>query len=289
LVHKVGCENIDALLVTNPTNVSYLSGFSGEDSYLLVGGSTTVLISDRRFTTQIQEECPTLDVHIRTTGQPMIEAVSKVLKRTKSHRVGFESHSTTFDEWRALEKNAPNAEFKPVSAAVEQLRLVKDAAEVDEIREAIRQAERGFALLRAMLTDSITELQAAADLEHAMRRFGARGCSFPPIVAAGDRSALPHARPTSEKIGRSHFVLVDWGATTASGYKSDLTRILVTGKISPKLSKVYRVVLTAQRRGIEAIRPGARCGDVDQAARSVIAKSAYARHFGHGLGHGIGL
>jgi Xaa-Pro aminopeptidase len=172
---------------------------------------------------------------------------------------------------------------------VEELRQVKDADEVAEIRTAIRQAEKGFEVLRAQLTGEMTELQAAQLLEQAMRQFGATVAAFPPIVAVGPRAALPHARPTTGRISGADFVLVDWGATAASGYRSDLTRILVTGKISPKLEKVYGVVLKAQQAGIKAIRPGARCCDVDAAARRVIEEAGFGKQFSHGLGHGIGL
>ena len=122
-----------------------------------------------------------------------------------------------------------------------------------------------------------------------MLRFGAYGASFEPIVAVGARSALPHARPMDQLISAGEFVLIDWGASNRAGYKSDLTRLLVTGKIRPKLKKIYGVVLNAQRRGIEAIRPGVQCCDVDSAARRVIANAGFGKNFGHGLGHGIGL
>ena len=177
----------------------------------------------------------------------------------------------------------------PVADQVEALRVVKDADEIVQIREAIHQAERGYELLRASLRAEMSELQAANELEHAMRSFGARQSSFEIIVAAGPRAALPHARPTSNCVGTSDFVLVDWGATGPGGYRSDLTRILATATISPKLEKLHGVVLKAQRQAIEAIRPGAAAADVDSVARKIIAKSGWGKHFGHGLGHGIGL
>ena len=121
-----------------------------------------------------------------------------------------------------------------------------------------------------------------------MRLFGAAGCSFPTIVAAGPRGALPHARATGSPIGGHAAVLIDWGASGRL-YKSDLTRVLVTGKISPKLQRLYGLVLNAQEQAIAAIRPGALTCDVDQVARQIIAEAGFARAFGHGLGHGIGL
>ena len=158
-----------------------------------------------------------------------------------------------------------------------------------QIREAIHQAERGFALLRASLRGEMSELQAANELEHAMRRFGARQAKF-----RDDCRRRPSCRPSTRPADlRSHrgggLLLVDWGATNGQGYRSDLTRILATATISPKLEKLHGVVLNAQRQAIEAIRPGVRPREVDRIARDVIAKAGWGKNFGHGLGHGIGL
>ena len=289
LIRRLRKTGAEALLVTNETNVTYLTGFSGDSSYLLIGPGQTLLLSDSRYTTQIEEECPGLDVSIRSNRQPMTEAVAKAAKRAKLRQLGFESSSTTFAQWETLKQDVGTATLVPAAGLVEQLREQKDREEIAAIRKAVAEAERGFAVLRQTLLGEMTELQAAHDLEHTMRRFGAERASFPPIIAVGDRAALPHARPTGKRISESPFVLVDWGAEERTGYKSDLTRVLATGKISSKLEKVYRVVLNAQLRGIEAIRPGVPCRDVDAAARKVIEQAGHGRHFGHGLGHGVGL
>jgi Xaa-Pro aminopeptidase len=289
LLRRLKTARLDALLVTSPVNVRYLTGFTGEDSYLLVGRRLAVLVSDSRFGMQISEECPDIDAHIRPRTKTIVDAVASVVGGAKLTRLGFESESTSYGRWEAL-----CAAVKPVSLVaqanlVEGLRIIKEPSEVEEIREAIRQAERGFGLLRAALRLDMKESEAAHELEHAMRGFGARNASFEIIVAAGARAALPHARPGNATLGSSDFVLVDWGATNPGGYRSDLTRLIPTGTISPKLRKLYGVVLTAQRRGIEAVRPGIRAGAVDSAARRVITEAGFGKCFGHGLGHGIGL
>ena len=172
---------------------------------------------------------------------------------------------------------------------VEALRAVKDEIEIAAIREAIDYAERAFTMLRAGLVAGETEKQVADHLEALLRDVRGHGSSFPPIVAVGRRAALPHARPTAEaRVGDDDFVLVDWGAT-GRPYKSDLTRVLVTGKVTPEFEKVYRTVLTAQERAIAAIRPGVKAQDVDAEARSVIEQAGFGRFFDHGLGHGIGM
>lgn len=289
LIRNLKKEKVDALLVTNFTNVTYLTGFSGDDSYLLIGPDQTVLISDTRYAIQLEEECPDVETHIRTNRVQIMEATGKVLGKAKLSKLAIESDSMTVSDLEKLNEQVKSLEVVPLSGMVETLREIKDAAEVASIREAVEQAERGFAVLRASLVGTMTELSAAHDLEHSMRQFGAKNAAFAPIVAVGPRAALPHANPSTVTIQEDEFVLIDWGAESAEGYRSDLTRVLVTGKISTKLEKIYRVVLKAQLRGIKAIRPGARCCDVDKAARSAIEQAGYGKRFGHGLGHGIGL
>jgi Xaa-Pro aminopeptidase len=139
-----------------------------------------------------------------------------------------------------------------------------------------------------MLTPEMSELDVAAELEYRARRFGAKALAFPPLVGVGWRAALPHAAPTSRRLRESDFILIDWGANSGL-YLSDLTRVLVTGKISAKFRKIYGIVLTAQLAAIDAIRPGISCEQVDSVARTIIAKAGYGSAFGHGLGHGTGL
>lgn len=275
------------LLVTNFTNVTYLTGFTGDDSYLLLTPAGQVMISDARYTTQLEEECPGLDVNIRPPGKAILDATAEVVRSLKLRSLGIEAESMTVGLFGQLSERT-RAEIVQTRGLVEQLREIKDKHEVAEIREAVRQAERAFAVLRATLRPERTEKEVADDLEHQMRLLGAKGASFPPIIAVGPRSALPHARPTEVTIGSGDFVLVDWGATSRL-YKSDLTRVLATGKISPKLERVYGVVLRAQEQAIAAIHPGVTGREVDAVARKSIADAGFGKHFGHGLGHGLGI
>ncbi len=285
-IRKTGCQ---ALVVSNVKNVSYLTGFSGDSSWLIIGKDQTVLVTDTRYETQLEAECPDLERVVRSNIQPMEDIIGQVAEKAKLTKLGFESETLTVAQFEELREKAASVEWVSIAGLVEELRQIKDAYEIAETREAVRLAHRGFDSLRATLTAESTELEVAHDLEHAMRKFGAEGVAFPPIVAVGAKAALPHAHPGFNRISEAGFVLVDWGAQTFSGYKSDLTRVLVTGKIPPKLEKIYRVVLKAQQEAIQQIRPGANCKDVDHAARSVIEKAGFGKNFGHGLGHGIGL
>jgi Xaa-Pro aminopeptidase len=278
----------DALLVTNFKNVTYLTGFTGDDSYLLVTSNGEKLVTDRRYTIQLEEECPRLPLKVRPPGDTMLPAVTEVIKSAKINRLGIEGRSATVSFQQSLMKVLPKHELAVTEGLVEKLRAVKDKDEIEATRLACQQARRAFEAVRAMLMPDMTELDVAAELEYRARHLGAKGLSFPPIIAVGPRAALPHASPTCRRIGEDDFVLIDWGVNSGL-YLSDLTRILVTGKISPKLRKIYGIVLEAQLAAIDAIRPGVTCEEVDDVARSIITRAGFGSQFGHGLGHGTGL
>jgi Xaa-Pro aminopeptidase len=276
-------------LVTNPRNVYYLTGFTGEDSYLLIGPGNLQLFSDSRFETQLQSECPSIPAAIRTARTTMVQFLIAELAKFKHLQIGIEGGSMTVETYQILAGQLAPIQLVPQRNWIEELRAVKDSDEIEELRRAIEQAERGFTLMKSLLTPEMTERQAAHELEHGMRRFGALKAAFEPIIGIGDHSALPHYRAGLRRFDESSFVLCDWGALSPMGYHSDLTRVWCDGKFPPKLQRIYGVVLKAQQAAISAIRPGVACKDVDSIARGVIEQAGYARYFGHGLGHGVGL
>jgi Xaa-Pro aminopeptidase len=284
----IDSQGVNAFLITNPINVSYLTGFSGDSSYLIVGKARATLVSDARYTEQIGEECPGLEYHIRPHNQFIQSAAVEILDKLGFHRVVFESKHLSVDDLQALISLIPRLEWKPEPGLVESLRQVKDESEVAQIREAIGFAERAFAMFQAMLRPTDTEKELSDNMEWYVRRAGGRCTSFRSIIAAGERAALPHAPPTARPIGDAELLLVDWGAC-GQFYNCDLTRVLAGRRISPKLETVYGVVLQAQRKALAAIRPGVRAQQVDAEARAVIEESGFGQFFGHGLGHGIGL
>jgi Xaa-Pro aminopeptidase len=203
--------------------------------------------------------------------------------------IGIEADSVTVSFYEKLSEALKTTPIANTSNLVESLREIKDDEEIAIIRQAIRIAEQAFHHLRNNIATGQSEKRVADDLEYAIRLRGGTCGAFPSIVGVGPRAALPHGRPTPDvKIGDFDFVLIDWGARY-QGYHSDLTRVLVTGKLSPQLQKVYEVVLAAQAAAIAAIRPGAVMKDVDSAARRVIDDAGYANEFNHSLGHGLGL
>jgi Xaa-Pro aminopeptidase len=295
LARVLAGEGIDALAISNPVNVTYLTGFSGDSTVLLLTRDRVLLVSDSRYTGQLADECPRLATHIRPPSQKLPEAVAEVLNRLDVRSIGFESGSVTVAEFEFLRELTPSRDWKGGSDRVEKLRTVKDASELAQIRTAIDVAERAFTAFRALLRPEDTEKDLCDAIEHYARRAGGACMAFSPIVAVGERAALPHAPPTNRTVASGELLLVDWGVS-APLYKSDLTRVLDTrttstfsGTTAAKLEEVYAVVLRAQEAALRAVRPGVSTRDIDAAARSTIAEAGYGDCFGHGLGHGIGL
>jgi len=284
-VRKAGAEGI---LVTDFTNVTYLTGFTGDDSYLLLTAKDTVLVSDMRYTTQLEAECPDVELSIRGPGMKMLDRLKKVVSESKIGSLAIEADSMTVGLSESLEKELAKVSLHSTSGLVEKLRAIKDKQEVEAIREAGRIAERAFSVIRALMRPEQTEKEIADELDHQLRLFGAKCSAFPAIIAVGPWAALPHATPGERRIGEAPFVLIDWGARGGL-YNSDLTRVLITGKVPAKYRKMYDTVLAANQAGIKAVRPGATCQQVDAAARAVIEKAGFGKQFGHGLGHGLGM
>lgn len=287
LLQAIAARKLDALLVSDPIHVSYLTGFRGEDSHLFLSPRKALLLTDSRFEEQWALDCPGLDALVRRTGQTMLELESRLLARHAGKRIGFEAAHLSVEAWRSLSDKTRTVRLVPTAGLVEKLRAVKDEGEVEEIRGAVRMAERGFDAFRRKLREGKTEKELADLLDAELRRAGARSSAFGPIVAGGARAALPHAIAGASPYRAEEMLLVDWGARGES-YHSDLTRVLAPRTISPKFRRIYTLVQEAQRRAIASIRPGETGRRVDAVARGHIARAGYGDAFGHGLGHGLG-
>ncbi|HMO14360.1 MAG TPA: Xaa-Pro peptidase family protein [Pirellulaceae bacterium] len=279
---------VDGLLVTDILNVRYLTGFTGSSAQLLVTRNELILMSDTRYTTQIEIECGDLTVDIRTAKEPVLTQVARQVELAGICQLGVESESMTRLFYSQLAEKLPKIALVDTNALILNQRAIKDAFEISMIRQSLKVAEKAISVTIAELTESQTEVEIARNLEYSIRKFGGEGCAFEPIVAVGPHAALPHARPTQVCVTDWPFLLIDWGAKF-NGYASDLTRIFVTGKISAKLKRVYECVLTAQQLAIQQIRPGRKTGEIDLIARTAIEEAGFGKYFGHGLGHGFGL
>ena len=293
LLRGLRSQGVKNLLITSPYNVSYLTGFTGEDSFLWITPKEVVLLSDARYEEQIQSEVKDVELLIRAPSTTIIDAAANALAVRDQAEIWVEAASTSVAQWERLGSRLPNKALASCSGAVERLREIKDAYELNAIQDSIRIAERAFKATTELLEPEMSEKQIADELEFAMRRLGAESAAFKIIVGVGERSALPHGRPSNKPLRDSSFVLIDWGAKK-NGYLSDLTRIVLTdkppaNKPSAKLEKMYRAVLQAQMDAIAAIKPGVLMSQIDAVARKALEKAGLEKRFTHGLGHSFGL
>jgi len=288
LIRLLKQNQIETFLVSHAPNVTYLTGFTGDSTYLLLHRGECLLLSDPRYEEQIQSECTGVNVFIRPPHVTLLEATADAAAKFKCHNLFVESHHLAMFAYELLQSRLAKSSVTGCHGLVEGLREIKDKEEIGRLERAVMMAERAFMVVQAGLRGEHTERDVAHQLENQIRAMGGTGCSFKPIVGVGPRAALPHGTPTMAKIGSEPFVLIDWGAQEGL-YISDLTRVLVTDKIPPKFERVYQTVLEANRAAIEAIAPGVPVCEVDRAGRSVIEKAGFGKYFGHALGHGIGL
>lgn len=278
---------LDAVLISSTTNVGYLSGFRGEDSWLIVAQDHGVLLTDSRFVDQAAEECSDLEVVVRPKGATMDQVVRAELRRHAFCRVGVEGSHLSIEQFERLKAASAATDWLVTHGLVEELRAIKDAGEIVRIRAAIQIAERAFAMFRSFLTPEMTEKDAGDALESFVRRAGGEATSFRSIVAAGPRAALPHAPPTHQPITNGEMLLVDWGARS-EGYVSDLTRMLLHRPPTKRFLRVYEAALGAQAAAISTIGPGVTGAQVDAAARQFITRAGFGSRFTHSVGHGVG-
>ena len=276
---------LDALLVTRIVNVRYLTGFTGSNGQLLAIPTGGVLFTDSRYEEQSHKEAPDLERQIYP--RRFVQALSEACRARSIRRLGFESAGLTHKTWRELDA-IEGVELIPTEEVVEKLRWIKDAEELALIERAQAATDEAFERVTSKLAEGMTEREVAFDLEVAMREAGADAVGFPTIAAFGENAAEPHHAPEERRLGRGDVVKLDFGSRV-KGYHSDMTRTVAFGEPDPRLREIHRVVLEAQEAGTAAVRAGARGGDADRVARAVIEEAGYGKHFGHSLGHGIGL
>lgn len=288
-------RELDALLVTTPVNVRYLTGFTGSNALALVAADKRAadhrFLTDFRYATQSAEQVP--DSFAREiVADELLEAAVAGLTGPEGNagRLGFDDASLTVAQHVRLRELLPSAwELVSSAGAVERLRAIKDAGEISLIRAASELADEALLGILERGLAGRAERDVAIDLELEMRRLGADGPSFPSIVASGPHGSLPHAEPRADPIARDVLVTIDWGALHA-GYCSDCTRTYATGEqVSAQAREVYELVRCAQAEALAAVRAGPTGRELDGVAREVIERAGHGEHFGHGLGHGVGM
>ena len=288
--HEMAAAALDALVITHPPNVLYVSGFTGSNAILLVLGDTLHLFTDGRYTIQARQEAPGARMHI--TRLPLADELGAFLRRhfrRNRVRAGFESTYLSVAEWlRLKDASGSRIHWKHAAGLVERIREVKSAEELDVMRRAARLASEVFEEIVPLIRPGVAELDLAAEIDFRMRRKGATGPSFDTIVASGPRSALPHAHPTRKRLNKKELVVLDWGAILRH-YCSDLTRTVYLGRAPARVRRWYRAVEQAQKAALETLRPGVAAGQVDRSARRILDRHGLGSYFVHGTGHGLGI
>jgi Xaa-Pro aminopeptidase len=289
-------KKIDALLVSQPHNRRYLSGYSptdhdiGESSGVLLipARNAPVLLTDFRFQVQAEQEVDGMEVILYPKG--LLSLLKTLLPDLGINTLGFESQYMLHSVFEKTKKVLAQVDItlQPLSGLVEEMRLIKSEEEIDKLRRSVLLNEAVFEEVYQSIEPGQTEIDIALALESTMRRKGAEAPSFESIVATGRRSALPHAIPGNVKIKKDKPLMIDMGLIL-DGYCSDMTRTFVPGKASKKFLKIHRLVRQAQLAAIEAIREGISGAAIDKIARNIITDGGYGKHFGHALGHGVGL
>ena len=279
---------LDALLVCQPANISYLTQSQSRDSYLLISQKENIYFTDSRYTEEAKIFLKN-NARLKECNGSVFKHIAESILRLRLKNVGIEGRYLPFAEFTKI-KEYSKGKFNliPTHSIIEDKRQIKDTQEIEKLRKAAQITASALEYIRQFLVPGIKEIEVVAELERFIRYQGARASSFDIIVASGPNSSQPHHLSGERKLRKNEPVLIDFGVDY-QGYKSDLTRVLFLGKLNILERKVYDIVLKAQEKAIKRITPGAEMAEIDRVARGYIAKKGYAKYFTHNLGHGFGL
>ena len=277
---------LDALLVSSPASVRYLTGYTGSNGLALITPGDSYFFTDPRYALDAQSIACKVRI---ARGVPLIKVAATVVKRKKIKKLGVESAWLRMDEHKTLNEGLPlGSSLEPSTGVVEKLRMRKSPDEIARIRHSVQVNSEAYWRTLKRIRPRATEREIAAELEFQMKTLGSDKPAFETIVATGPRSASPHARPTDNRVGLNELLLIDMGSTV-NGYTSDMTRVAYVGAPPPRIRSLYKAVLEAQAAGLDAVRPGVAVSKVDQACRDVLQSHNLEKEFVHSTGHGLGL
>jgi len=279
-------EGLDAILITQPENRRYLSGFTGSDGALLISQDQAVLATDFRYYEQVEKQAP--DFRLAKVTARFETLLPELIQQVGAKTVGFESAHLTVDQHQKWQEVAEGFELVPTKGLVERIRAVKDEGELGKIKKAIALSDEALAHIADFIEPGMTEKEVAWELEVFMRTRGAEKLAFDTIVGSGPNGAMPHATVSERVIQAGEPIVIDMGAVI-DGYHSDLTRTICAGRADDKFKEIHAIVLEAQLTAERNIRPGMQGKQADGLARQVIEEAGYGENYGHGLGHGVGL
>lgn len=273
----------DAFFITNLKNIKYLTGFTGSFAFVLLLDRICFLFVDFRYFQQAKKEAFAEIVLIKNS---LMDSVMKFINEKQIKRLSFEV-SCTYEVFLKLSDNS-SLTMIPQHYIIEQIRAVKDEEEIKNIKKAVKKAERAFLKIKHLIKKGVQEKEIAKALENALKDEDCRSLPFPPIVASGPNSSMPHWRCSNRKLQNGDFVVIDWGGEH-NGYFSDMTRTFIIGKASEKKAEIYEIVNKARYKAIKACKAGIAAKDIDAEARNLIKQFGYESKFGHATGHGVGL
>lgn len=280
-------KQLDAVILSNADNIRYLSGYCGDTGFLYLSENRSVIMTDFRYIYQVKAEAPSCEA-IDIGSEGYSATIARLALEDNCRRIGYEAEHLLCATMKAWEEASPEIAFVNIEEEIGDLRIIKTAYEIEQLRQAEHIGDIAFEEILDYLKPGVTELEIAARLEFSMKMHGASGISFDPIVASGRNSSMPHAIPSNKKLEVGDFVTLDFGCKY-NGYCSDMTRTVVIGKASDRQKHIYDTVLQAQRAVLEQVKPGMTGVEIDAIARNVIYEAGYEGCFGHGLGHGTGL
>jgi Xaa-Pro aminopeptidase len=286
LARRCADLGVEGLVITHLPNVRYLSGFTGSNGQVLVTPDESVFFTDGRYTEQSRHEVEGIDRITYPEG--FGRSLADQCARLGVSRLAFEAQDVTVAMLGKLTEKLPGVELVPAEDEVEHLRWVKDADELASLQAAQDATDAAFGSVLEFLSVGMTERQLSLELDHMMRRAGADGQAFDPIVAFGESAAEPHHEPTHRVLEEGDVIKIDFGAL-AAGYHADMTRTVAFGQPPAELKKIHDIVRESQQAGIDAVRAGVTGGEIDAVSRTVIADAGYGEQFTHSLGHGVGL
>lgn len=281
-------NRLDAVLISNPYNIRYLSGYSGGTGYLYISREKQAVLTDSRYTIAAKKETEGYSVIEVSKSEDYHKAVYALLLEEKGKCLGFEADTVTYSEYQDWAGNLKGIELVGLTDEFTALRQIKQDWELERLREAEAIGDRAFKKILDIIKPGMTELSVAAHLEFIMKQEGAEALSFDTIAASGINSSMPHAVPTEKVIEEGDFLTLDFGCVY-KGYCSDMTRTVVVGKADKRQKEIYGVVSHAQQSALDFIKADYKGREIDKVARDVIKNAGYGKYFGHGLGHSVGL
>ena len=287
LLQAMHLDEHSGVLVYNPSNMFYLSGYKGE-GLVLVAQGLNAIITDFRYTEQAEKEAPGFQVCMIGGGKTHEDIAGELCAQHGLTTLYYEDAYITVHTFENLRKSIPGVEWRSVAGAIEKQREVKDAGELELMAEACRLTGDAFQRILPFIKEGVTEKEIALRLDFDMMSHGASAPSFSTIVAAGAHGSLPHAVPGDYKIQKGDMITMDFGARYGN-YCADMTRTVALGQPSDEMRKVYQTVLDAQKMAQDAVMAGKVCNQIDSIARDYIYEHGYKGRFGHGLGHSVGI